>query len=122
MHDPAADRSPDPAAPADTRYRTVTFETGPILHDREDTSRWIHADGAVPSPPCADSALMPVGNASNRCRLIMSMGNYMSGTALFQQTMAATTPAVGIDHPTVRPRNFDPEADDDAADAADSEQ
>ncbi|WP_268898303.1 MULTISPECIES: hypothetical protein [Halorubrum] len=30
--------------------------------------------------------------------------------------MSATTPSVGIDHPTVVPANFDP--DDDAADAA----
>ena len=48
MHEPAADESPDPATPAGARYRTITFDDGLVVYDREDTSRWIHADGAVP--------------------------------------------------------------------------
>ena len=48
MHEPAADGRPDDKAPTDPRYRTITFDDGLVVYDREDTSRWIHADGAVP--------------------------------------------------------------------------
>ena len=33
--------------------------------------------------------------------------------------MSATTPSVGIDHPTVVPANFDPDDDDATTEAAD---
>lgn len=48
MHNPAADASSDSPDPAGARYRTITFDDGLVVYDREDTSRWIHADGAVP--------------------------------------------------------------------------
>ncbi len=41
----------------------------------------------------------------------MSMGNYMGLGVVRPDTMAATEHTVGIDHPTVRPTNFDPDED-----------
>ncbi len=41
----------------------------------------------------------------------MSMGNYMREAAVRPDTMAVSDHTVGIDHPTVRPTNFDPEED-----------
>ena len=37
----------------------------------------------------------------------MSMGNYLCGWSLYEDTMATTQPAVGVDHPTVVPENYD---------------
>jgi hypothetical protein len=39
------------------------------------------------------------------------MGNYMGVRTGEVDTMAVTDHPVGIDHPTVRPTNFDPEED-----------
>jgi hypothetical protein len=50
----------------------------------------------------------------------MSMGNYMSVATLYSLTMAASTPTVGIDHPTVRPANFDPEEESEHEESPDS--
>ena len=51
----------------------------------------------------------------------MSMGNYMRVATEGSNTMSATTPTVGIDHPTVTPTNFDPEENGEDSDD-DSEQ
>ena len=39
----------------------------------------------------------------------MNMGNYMIVASLALDTMATTNQPVGIDHPTVRPANFEPD-------------
>lgn len=49
----------------------------------------------------------------------MSMGNYLCRWLLAVDTMATKQPAVGVDHPTVVPENYDADAADDDASAAD---
>jgi hypothetical protein len=51
----------------------------------------------------------------------MSMGNYMIVRGERTNAMATKQPPVGMAHPTVRPTNFDPEAEPADTDA-DSEQ
>lgn len=68
-------------------------------------------DGVSIEPDTPPSPDIPVGNVRNCCRLIMSMGNYMRLGTVQSGTMAASEHTVGIDHPTVRPTNFDPEED-----------
>jgi len=43
----------------------------------------------------------------------MSMGNYMRVECLPPCVMATSETPVGIDHPTVRPENFEPDTEDD---------
>jgi hypothetical protein len=44
----------------------------------------------------------------------MSMGNYLCPRSVDESVMAVTeTATVGMDHPTVVPANFDPEAESD---------
>jgi len=52
----------------------------------------------------------------------MSMGNYMGVPTQRLDTMAAKTPTVGIDHTTVTPTNFDPEADSEPEDETEPKQ
>lgn len=49
----------------------------------------------------------------------MSMGNFLCLLAVGVHAMAATTPRIGIDHPTTVPTNFEP-PDDEDGDEADS--
>ena len=50
---------------------------------------------------------MPVTYLGNRCRLVMSMGNFLRGTPLRLGVMAASNQPVGVDHLTIVPENFE---------------
>jgi hypothetical protein len=59
---------------------------------------------------------MSDGNNGNSCRLVMSMGNYLYARRVRMDVMSASTHPVGLDHLTVVPENFDPDADDNETD------
>ncbi len=65
---------------------------------------------------------MLISYTSNRFRYIMSMGNYMRVRGVHQDTMSTKEPTLGMDHPTVRPANFEPETESADEDDPDSEQ
>ena len=54
---------------------------------------------------------IPLTHNGNSCRLVMSMGNYLSLHVLLVAVMAASNQTVGVDHVTVVPENFEPEGE-----------
>jgi hypothetical protein len=48
MFEPDCDDDSNGQPSARPRYRTVSFADGLLVFDRQDTSRWIHADSVVP--------------------------------------------------------------------------
>jgi len=121
MHDDDAHEHPADQPGHRPRIRAVSLDDRLVVLDRQRHTRWLQTDTAVPLSAIRRVA-MRVGYTSNRCRYIMSMGNYMSARALAEGVMATKEPTVGMDHPTVRPANFDPDTEGADEDSTSSEQ